>query len=105
VTISPSCLYIPARRYNLFVEMTAQIRRNVIYNCYQFQPQRLKRVDSDDESQSQPQQEAAGQQQAAAAVSGSSSNGSSSQAESGKNGSNGKAAKVKAGGKQKSKAR
>jgi hypothetical protein len=25
--------------YNLFVEMTSQIRRNVIYNVYQFQPQ------------------------------------------------------------------
>ena len=26
--------------YNLFVEMTSQVRRNVIYNVYQFQPQR-----------------------------------------------------------------
>ena len=26
--------------YNLFVEMSAQIRRNVIYNVYQFQPNR-----------------------------------------------------------------
>ncbi|GFH12233.1 protein translocase subunit SecA [Haematococcus lacustris] len=31
--------------YNLFVEMTAQIRRNVIYNVYEFQPQRLRKVD------------------------------------------------------------
>ena len=28
--------------YNLFVDTTAQIRRNVIYNVYVFQPQRLK---------------------------------------------------------------
>ena len=27
--------------YNLFVEMTSQIRRNVIYSVYQFQPQRI----------------------------------------------------------------
>ncbi|GFR43696.1 hypothetical protein Agub_g4806 [Astrephomene gubernaculifera] len=27
--------------FNLFVDMTAQIRRNVIYNVYMFQPQRL----------------------------------------------------------------
>jgi preprotein translocase subunit SecA len=28
--------------YNLFVDTTAQIRRNVIYNVYVFQPQRIK---------------------------------------------------------------
>ena len=28
--------------YNLFVEMMAQIRRNVIYSVYQFQPKRVK---------------------------------------------------------------
>jgi preprotein translocase subunit SecA len=30
--------------YNLFVEMMAQIRRNVIYSVYQFQPKRVKPV-------------------------------------------------------------
>ena len=30
------------RGYNLFVEMMAQIRRNVIYSVYQFQPKRIK---------------------------------------------------------------
>lgn len=28
-------------RYNLFVEMTAQIRRNVIYNVFMFKPTRV----------------------------------------------------------------
>jgi len=31
--------------YNLFVEMSAQIRRNVIYNVYAFQPSRLRPAD------------------------------------------------------------
>ncbi|KXZ52913.1 hypothetical protein GPECTOR_8g291 [Gonium pectorale] len=31
--------------YNLFVDMTAQIRRNVIYNVYMFQPQRIVPVE------------------------------------------------------------
>lgn len=44
--------------YNLFLETMAQIRRNVIYNVYVFQPQRIKA-----ESQ---QQAAADEQQAAA---------------------------------------
>ena len=30
--------------YNLFVEMMAQIRRNVIYSVYQFQPKKVKEV-------------------------------------------------------------
>ena len=30
--------------YNLFMEMMAAIRRNVIYNCYIFQPQKAARV-------------------------------------------------------------
>jgi len=42
--------------YNLFVEMTAQIRRNVIYNVYQFQPQRLIKSDEvEAQQQQQPQ--------------------------------------------------
>lgn len=31
--------------YNLFVEMTAQIRRNVIYNVYMFAPQRITKIE------------------------------------------------------------
>ncbi|GIL47249.1 hypothetical protein Vafri_4093 [Volvox africanus] len=38
--------------YNLFVDMTAQIRRNVIYNVYMFQPQRIVPM-SEQESQQQ----------------------------------------------------
>ena len=38
--------------YNLFVEMMAQIRRNVIYSVYQFQPKRVKEVPA--EIQPQP---------------------------------------------------
>jgi hypothetical protein len=37
------------RRYNLFVEMTAQVRRNVIYNVYMFQPARVKPAEGSDE--------------------------------------------------------
>ncbi len=33
--------------YNLFVEMTAQIRRNVIYNVYQFKAQRMVKVEDE----------------------------------------------------------
>jgi hypothetical protein len=39
-------------RYNLFLEMMAQIRRNVIYNVYMFQPQRV--VDADKAKQPEP---------------------------------------------------
>lgn len=45
--------------YQLFLETTAQIRRNVIYNVFVFQPQRIRPVEE------QPQQQAAA---AAAAV-------------------------------------
>ena len=38
--------------YNLFVEMMAQIRRNVIYSVYQFQPKKVKEVPA--EIQPQP---------------------------------------------------
>jgi preprotein translocase subunit SecA len=44
--------------YNLFLETMAQIRRNVIYNVYVFQPQRIK---------PQPVEEQQQEQQAAAA--------------------------------------
>lgn len=37
--------------YNLFVDMTAQIRRNVIYNVYMFQPQRLVPVEQAEQQQ------------------------------------------------------
>lgn len=37
--------------YNLFVEMTSQIRRNVIYNVYQFQPQRIIKPSAEEEAQ------------------------------------------------------
>lgn len=45
--------------YNLFLETMAQIRRNVIYNVYVFQPQRIK---------PQPVEEQQQEQQAAAAA-------------------------------------
>lgn len=32
--------------YNLFVEMMANIRRNVIYNVYMFSPEKARRSDS-----------------------------------------------------------
>lgn len=43
--------------YNLFVETTAQIRRNVIYNVYMFQPQRLKPAEGENQQQQQAQQQ------------------------------------------------
>jgi len=49
--------------YNLFLETMAQIRRNVIYNVYVFQPSRIK---------PQPVEEEQQQQQQAAAAAGSS---------------------------------
>lgn len=45
--------------YNLFLETMAQIRRNVIYNVYVFQPQRI-RADAAQQQQEQQQQAAAG---------------------------------------------
>ena len=42
--------------YNLFVEMMAQIRRNVIYSVYQFQPKRVK----ENPPEAQPKAEGAG---------------------------------------------
>lgn len=36
--------------YNLFVEMTGQIRRNVIYSVYQFQPQRIIKPSSEEQA-------------------------------------------------------
>ncbi|PNW75221.1 hypothetical protein CHLRE_12g517900v5 [Chlamydomonas reinhardtii] len=72
--------------YNLFVDMTAQIRRNVIYNVYMFQPQRIVPV------------EEVQQQAAAAAAANGSANGSS-------NGTAKEAETAKSGGKQKAKAR
>jgi preprotein translocase subunit SecA len=53
--------------YNLFLETMAQIRRNVIYNIYVFQPSRIKPTPAEDEQQ----------QQAAAAAAANSSSGSS----------------------------
>lgn len=49
--------------YNLFLETMAQIRRNVIYNVYVFQPQRIR----PDAAAGQQQQEA---EQAAASGNG-----------------------------------
>ena len=48
--------------YQLFLETTAQIRRNVIYNVYVFQPQRIAPTDSKQQQQAaqQQQQEAGG---------------------------------------------
>jgi hypothetical protein len=46
----------PYLRYNLFVEMTAQIRRNVIYNVYMFQPARLRKTDEGAQEQQQQEQ-------------------------------------------------
>jgi preprotein translocase subunit SecA len=46
--------------YNLFLETMAQIRRNVIYNVYVFQPQRIR----PDAAAGQQQQQAAEQQAA-----------------------------------------
>lgn len=37
--------------YNLFLETMAQIRRNVIYNIYVFQPQRIKPVPVEEQQQ------------------------------------------------------
>jgi hypothetical protein len=51
------------RRYNLFVDTTAQIRRNVIYNVYVFQPQRMRKTEGDDQQQQQPAASASGAQQ------------------------------------------
>lgn len=45
--------------YNLFLETMAQIRRNVIYNVYVFQPQRI-RPDSQQQAAESQQQAAAG---------------------------------------------
>ncbi|EFJ50912.1 hypothetical protein VOLCADRAFT_57571 [Volvox carteri f. nagariensis] len=45
--------------YNLFVDMTAQIRRNVIYNVYMFQPQRIVPISEQQQQQQQQQQQAA----------------------------------------------
>jgi preprotein translocase subunit SecA len=42
--------------YQLFLETTAQIRRNVIYNVYVFQPQRIAPVDSKQQQDQQQQQ-------------------------------------------------
>jgi preprotein translocase subunit SecA len=39
--------------YNLFLETMAQIRRNVIYNIYVFQPQRIKPVPVEEQQQQQ----------------------------------------------------
>uniref|UniRef100_A0A7S0R9H9 Protein translocase subunit SecA n=1 Tax=Chlamydomonas leiostraca TaxID=1034604 RepID=A0A7S0R9H9_9CHLO len=53
--------------YNLFVEMSAQIRRNVIYNVYMFQPQRLKRVEDGEAQAGEQDKGAAAQEQEKAA--------------------------------------
>jgi preprotein translocase subunit SecA len=50
--------------YQLFLETTAQIRRNVIYNVFVFQPQRIRPVDDE------PQQQAAAAAAAAVASNG-----------------------------------
>ncbi len=51
--------------YNLFLEMSAQIRRNVIYNVYCFQPQKATPQPAEQQQQQQQprQQEQAQQQQ------------------------------------------
>lgn len=41
VSTSAPAHSLPLPRYNLFVEMTAQIRRNVIYNVYLFSPTKV----------------------------------------------------------------
>ncbi|OAY74520.1 Protein translocase subunit SECA1, chloroplastic [Ananas comosus] len=46
--------------YNLFLDMMAQIRRNVIYSVYQFQPMMVKKQEEGDDSQKkEPKGEAA----------------------------------------------
>jgi preprotein translocase subunit SecA len=52
--------------YNLFLETMAQIRRNVIYNVYVFQPQRIR----PDAAAGQQQQQVAEQQAASGAGNG-----------------------------------
>jgi preprotein translocase subunit SecA len=51
--------------YNLFLETMAQIRRNVIYNVYVFQPQRIKQ-----ESAAEQEQQSAAAAAAPAAANG-----------------------------------
>ena len=41
VPMPPTACSLVLRRYELFKDMLARVRRNVIYNVYQFQPTRL----------------------------------------------------------------
>ena len=50
--------------YNLFLEMSAQIRRNVIYNVYCFQPQKATpQQPAEQQQQQQPRQQEQQQQE------------------------------------------
>jgi preprotein translocase subunit SecA len=63
--------------YNLFLDTMAQIRRNVIYNVYVFQPQRMKPVGDGAGGSGQAQQAQQQQEAAAAAAAGAGGGGGS----------------------------
>jgi preprotein translocase subunit SecA len=72
--------------YNLFLEMMANIRRNVIYNVYVFQPRRNPEVTQQPAAQEQHAEQPAEEQPTAAALSGSNGTSNGSHAQPAQNG-------------------